>query len=112
MRMMPILVAAILVPALAGCGRKIDQKAIEAKVAEAWRHCQIVIPEKVTIESDDGRVVRYSYVLRMREDGIHAHPGGFNCFKPDILLLQALANKDIHQLKKGTEIPVTREDPR
>ena len=94
--------------ALAGCA-KIDQKAIEAKVAEQWRHCQIVVPEKITIESNDGKVVRYSYVLRMKADGLNAHPGGFNCFKPDIAMIEALANKDMVALKQGMEIPVTQE---
>jgi hypothetical protein len=93
--------------AIAGCGNKWDQKAIDANVKDQWRHCQIVVPEKIVIESSDGKTVRYSYVLRMLQDGIHVR--NFPCYKPDILMLEALANKDLVQLKKGMEVPVTQE---
>lgn len=91
---------------IAGCGKKIDQKAIEKKVSGDWRHCERVVPEKITIDSNDGKTVRYSYVLRMAVDG---DAYGYTCYVPNIAMLEALANKNLVQLKAGMEIPVTQE---
>lgn len=102
-----IAMLALLALAVAGCGKKWTQAEVEAKVKEDWRRCNIVVPEKVVIEQNDGKVLRYSYVLRMVEDGKAVH--GFTCYQNLVLLIQARANKDMHQLKRGEEIEVIQE---
>jgi len=92
----------------ASCGGSWDQKKVEARVAEKWRHCQIVIPGKVAIEAQDSKMIRYAYVLKMREDGVHAERS-FPCFKPDQKIIEAMAHKDMVQIKKGEEIEMVEE---
>ena len=102
-----IVAFAILAILAAACGKKWSQAEVEAKVKDDWRRCNIVVPEKVVIEQNDGKVLRYSYVLRMVEHGSAVH--GFTCYQNLVLLIQARANKDMHQLKKGEEIEVIQE---
>lgn len=91
---------------VSACGDKLDQPSLEKKVAEDWRHCERVKPEKVTIEASDKRHVRYSYVLRVVVDGAAT---GYTCYKSEAKLLEALANKDLFQTRAGDEIEVTQE---
>lgn len=91
---------------LTGCGAKYDQKALEKKVAEDWRHCSRVHPERVVIEAGNKNTVRYSYVLKVVVDGVTP---GYTCYVPDVKMLEALANKSIYQIKAGEEISVTQE---
>jgi hypothetical protein len=106
--MRPIVLPACLFPllALSACSGKMDQKTLEKKVANDWRHCEIVRPEQVVIEADDGKTLRYSYKLRAVVDG---KLPGYTCYKPDVSRLEALANKNLWQIKAGEEIDVTQE---
>ena len=101
-----LIALAITIPTLTGCGAKYDQKALEKKVAEDWRHCERVRPGRVTIEESDKKTMRYSYVLTVVVDG---GVTGYTCYERDAKLLEALANKNLHQMKAGEEIPVTKE---
>jgi len=91
---------------LTGCGEKYDLKALEKKVAEDWRHCERVRPERIVIEASDKKSVRYSYVLKVVVDGTAT---GYTCYEPNMKLLEALANRNLYQIKAGEEIPVTQE---
>ena len=102
------LMLVLVALALAGCSRTWDQKKVEEKVADMWRHCQIVIPQKVTIEEQNSKMIRYSYVLKMRAPGEHADRS-YPCYKPDQKLIEAFANKDMHQIKKDEEILIIQE---
>lgn len=100
------LLVVVSASALIGCGAKYDQKTLEKKVTEDWRHCERVRPERLTIEASDKKIVRYSYVLKVVVDGAAT---GYTCYEPNVKLLEALANKNLHQMKVGEEILVTQE---
>jgi hypothetical protein len=101
------LAAALAVAA--GCGKKLDQKAIAEKLEFEWRSCTIVDVTKVDLEANDGKVARFSYVLRMKADGTHVAPGQFPCPQNRVLLIQAMANKDMVAIKRGEEITFIQE---
>jgi hypothetical protein len=93
---------------LGACAKKAERRDVEKLVNELWRSCLIVEPKDVSIESQDRKTVRYSYVLRMRGDGIHAGKL-FPCPMPAQKMVEALFNKDMADLKAGTETSVTQE---
>lgn len=96
---------------LGACAKKVERRDVEKLVNEHWRSCLIVEPKDVRIEAQDRNTVRYSYALRMRGDGIYAGKQ-FPCPMPEQKMVEALFNKDMADLKAGTETPVTQEAAR
>ncbi len=93
---------------LGGCAKKAERRDVEKLVNDLWRACLIVEPKDVKIESQDRKTVRYSYVLRMRGDGIYAGKQ-FPCPMPAQKMAEMLFNKDLADLKAGAETTVTQE---
>src|SRR5262245_10414842 len=90
---------------LVACAKKVNTRDGEKLVNERWKECIIVEPKKVTIEAQDGKKVRFSYVLRMRLDGTMAGKQA-PCPVPAQKIIEVYANKDMAEIKQGTEIQV------
>ena len=100
-----VLAAAAL---LGACGKPVERRDVQKLVDEQWRTCLIVEVKNVKIESQDRKSVRYSYVLRMRTDGVWAGKS-IPCPMPQQKLVEALFNKDMADLKVNNEATVTQE---
>jgi len=105
----PILLGLAAALLLSACGKKIDQKAVEASVLYKWRSCTIVEPGEIVLEEVKGKVARYTYTLKLKADGNLAGTSGWSCPKPDIALLNAFAADGINAAKRGDKITMTQE---
>ena len=83
------------------------ERKIEQEIHDYWKACKIVQTDKLKILSNENRVVRYSYVLRLILDGSKAKLA--DCPPANSSMLQALANENLDKLKVGAEVKVTQE---
>ena len=99
-----VLALAALLP---GCSRQPGIHALERQVHETWDHCVYVAPDNLKIEHYDNKTVRFSYVLRVMWAG--NTPGQVECPADKRLLLEALAHKDVAEMRVGDVFPVEEE---
>jgi hypothetical protein len=83
------------------------ERKIEKEIQDYWKACRIVQPAKLKILSNENRIVRFSYMLKILSDGAKAKPA--DCPPANSSMLQALANENLDKLKAGTEVEVTQE---
>ena len=83
------------------------ERKIEKEIQDYWKVCKIVQPAKLKILSNENRIVRFSYMLKILVDGSRANPA--NCPPANSSMLQALANENLDKLKAGAEVEVTQE---
>lgn len=93
---------------LGACNKPVERRDVQKLVNELWDTCLIVEAKDVTIESQDRESVRYAYVLRMRADGPMVDKG-IGCPMPKQKMVEMFFNKDMADLKAGTETTVTQE---
>jgi hypothetical protein len=87
--------------------RSLLERDIEKAVQAYWRPCNLVQAASLKIVSNENKIVRYTYMLRILSDGARAKPA--DCPLANSSMLQALANEDLVKLKAGTEVEVTQE---
>lgn len=105
-----ILLAALAgcLASLAACSRAAPKLYdIRRQVDDTWGHCVYVGVTDLKIDSYDNKKVRYSFVLKVQVPGNYR--GEVECPNDRRTLLEALAGKDIADLKPGELIPVTQE---
>jgi hypothetical protein len=83
------------------------ERKIEKEIQDYWKACKIVQPTKLKILSNENRIVRFSYMLKILSDGAKAKPA--DCPSANSSMLQALANENLDKLKAGAEVEVTQE---
>lgn len=83
------------------------EREIDKQVQAYWRPCNLVQAAGLKIVGNENRIVRYTYMLRMRSDGDRAKAA--DCPPANSSMLQALANEDLARLKAGAEVEVTQE---
>ncbi|MEP6505112.1 MAG: hypothetical protein ABJD97_17365 [Betaproteobacteria bacterium] len=113
MRLLPVslaLLALLALLAAAACSRAPKAQEIASRVKETWGTCPGVTPRDLEIVSTKGNTVRFKYTLHMDVDG--AKIGVDACPASNRTLLEALANKDMADLKQGDDIPVEQEASR
>lgn len=92
---------------LAACSRTPRLHGLRRQVDDTWGHCVYVGVTDLKVDRYDNKKVRYSFVLKVQVPG--THPGEVECPDDRRTLLEALAGKDIADLKPGELIPVTEE---
>ncbi len=107
MRLLPISLALLALLAVAGCSRPPKDYEINMKLHDTWGACPGVTVGKVEIVSTQGNKARFKYVLHMNVDGAKIGLGG--CPVDNRTMLEALANKDLAELKAGDDIPAEAE---
>ncbi|QJR12263.1 hypothetical protein DSM104443_03348 [Usitatibacter rugosus] len=108
MRMQDLVIGLAAFAVLGGCGRTAGPKEMEKLVNAAWSDCAAVEPRNVTIESQDRKTVRYTYVLRMRTPG-KLTGKGVPCPEGKVKMIEMFFNKDMVELETGDEATVTQE---
>ena len=92
---------------LAACSRTPRLHGLRRQVDDTWGHCVYVGVADLKVDRYDNKKVRYGFVLKVQVPG--THPGEVECPDDRRTLLEALAGKDIADLKPGELIPVTEE---
>lgn len=88
-------------------GRTPLESNLEQEVQAYWRPCKLVQAAKLKILSNENKIVRYTYVLKIISDGARVKPA--DCPLANSSMLQALAKQDLVKLTAGTEVEVTQE---
>jgi hypothetical protein len=110
MRLLPASFVLLALLAVAGCSRAPKQYELARQVNDTWGTCAGVTPRDIEIVSTKGNTARFKYVLHMNVDG--AKIGVAGCPVNNRTLLEALANKDMADLKQGDDIAVEQEASR
>ena len=107
MRLLPASLALLSLLAVAGCSRPPKVYEINMKLHDTWGACPGVSVGNVEIISTKDNKARFKYVLHMNVDGARIGVGG--CPVGNRTMLEALANKDLAELKAGDDIAVEAE---
>ncbi|MDO5653974.1 MAG: hypothetical protein Q4G39_07705 [Brachymonas sp.] len=102
-------VTSLAVLCVVGCAKKPDAAKLNAQVKAYWRPCSAVSVTPVKIDATDGKVVRFSYKVKLLKNG--AATGANECPAANSSMLAAMANEDFVNLKANTEIDFTQEQP-
>lgn len=98
---------AVLAVSLTGCTKVPDSNALQRKTEDYWRTCSLVKVTDFKVVSASNSVVRYSYNLEVKKNGVDVSAS--DCERGTALTLEALANEDIGKLKSGAKIDVIQE---
>jgi hypothetical protein len=96
-----------LILLLGACSRAPKQGEIEQYLKSHWHPCPYGKVSNVKIVSADKKVVRVSYTLTLQVDGRTVKPE--HCPRTHTTLIEALANEDLVNLRRGQVVEVTQE---
>jgi len=107
MSIKPLIVIATVALCVVGCSKKPDVAKLNTQVQDYWRPCSIVSVTPVTIEATDGKLVRFSYKVKLLKNGSAATPN--ECPPANSSMLAAMANEDFPNLKANAVVEFTQQ---